>query len=277
MAILLAILTSASWGTGDFLGGMASKRQSTMQVAVGVQLIGAIGLGLAMPFFGAEFAWRDMLIGATAGAAGLMGLVLLYRGLARGPMAVVAPLTALMSAVVPAGWSIINSERPSLVLSIGLLLGLASIAMISKEPRLTTDRQITGEVVGEAIAAGVGFGLFLVIMSETAEAAAPWPVFAARVFAVLTLAIAALLTKTSVVPSEAYATIVASGVFDTAANVLFLFALEHGSLAPVAVLSSLYPVMTVILARMVLQERLDRPKLIGLGLALIAVGMIAGG
>ncbi|MFT7646113.1 MAG: drug/metabolite transporter (DMT)-like permease [Candidatus Poriferisodalaceae bacterium] len=277
MAILLAILTSASWGTGDFLGGMASKRQSTMQVALGVQLIGAIGLGLAMPFFGAEFAWRDMLIGATAGAAGLMGLVLLYRGLARGPMAVVAPLTALMSAVVPAGWSIINSERPSLVLSIGLLLGLASIAMISKEPRLTTDRQITGEVVGEAIAAGVGFGLFLVIMSETAEAAAPWPVFAARVFAVLTLAIAALLTKTSVVPSEAYATIVASGVFDTAANVLFLFALEHGSLAPVAVLSSLYPVMTVILARMVLQERLDRPKLIGLGLALIAVGMIAGG
>jgi drug/metabolite transporter (DMT)-like permease len=277
MAILLAILTSASWGTGDFLGGMASKRQSTMQVALGVQLIGAIGLGLAMPFFGAEFAWRDMLIGATAGAAGLMGLVLLYRGLARGPMAVVAPLTALMSAVVPAGWSIINGERPSLVLSIGLLLGLASIAMISKEPRLTTDRQITGEVVGEAIAAGVGFGLFLVIMSETAEAAAPWPVFAARVFAVLTLAIAALLTKTSVVPSEAYATIVASGVFDTAANVLFLFALEHGSLAPVAVLSSLYPVMTVILARMVLQERLDRPKLIGLGLALIAVGMIAGG
>jgi len=289
MAVVLALLTAASWGAGDFLGGTAAKRQSIMRVAVGVQVVGVVGLALTMPFFGAVFSWRDLLIGASAGGAGLLGLMLLYRGLARGPMAVVAPLSALMSATVPVAWGLANGERPGWIVASGLVLGLTSIVVISREPRRATDRQITLEVVGGAIAAGVGFGLFLVIMSETAEASAPWPVFGARAFAVAAALIVVAATGLHVGPDSVDGSklsplrtgdrlvIVMAGICDTAANVFFLYALERGSLAPVAVLSSLYPVMTVILARIVFDEKLDRPKFIGLALALLAVGLIAGG
>ena len=241
-----------------------------------VQAFGAIGLIVTMPFYGAEFAWRDVLIGASGGWIGVMGLALLYRGLARGPMAVVAPLTALTAAVVPVAWDVAKGNRPSAVTWIGIVVGLVAIVVISSERDHSTT-PVSVRVVAEALAAGACFGLYFSIISEAAEDSAPWPIVGSRVVTVVGLVTLVLVRRIPVQQVERRWIMFFGGLCDTGANVTFLFALEHGSLAAVAVMSSLYPAATVLCARVVLHEKLDRIKIAGLVIALVAVGLIAGG
>ena len=276
MAAFLALLTSALYGTGDFFGGLATKRNNAIAVLLIVQTTGMTGLAITMPLYGADFVWRDVGIGAAGGLVGLVGLALLYRGLARGPMSVVAPLTALTSALVPVLWGLVDGDRPGVVTSIGIAIGLIAIVVVSME-RDRSDTPVTARVVVEALLAGASFGSFFSLLRETAEDGAPWPILGARVVSVSLLITVVLVRRVPVKVEHNRLVMVAGGLCDTFANVTFLFALEYGSLAPVAVLSSLYPAATVLWARLLLGEKLDRRRIIGLAAALVAVGLIAGG
>ena len=276
MAALLALLTSVLYGTGDFIGGLTTKRNRAIVVLFYVQVFGGLALAVTMPLYGATFAWRDVLIGVTAGWIGLLALGLLYRGLARGPMAVVAPLTALTSAVVPVVWDLAGGTRPSGLTGIGMVVGLIAIAIVSSESN-DESTPVTVQVVVEALLAGCGFGLFFAALSETSDDAAPWPVLGSRISTITIMAVILVARKIDVGQVTDRGLLFVGGLCDTGANVVFLFALRHGSLAAVAVLSSLYPAATVVWARLVLKERLDGRKILGLATALAAVGLIAGG
>ena len=276
MAALLALLTSALYGTGDFFGGLATKRHHAVTVLLTVQTAGLVGLTVTMPLYDAAFGWSDLVVGGVAGLAGLAGLTLLYRSLAAGPMAVVAPLTALTSAIVPVLWDTVGGGRPSALTGIGMLVGLAAIGTVSVE---SADKHtpVKLSVISESLMAGTAFGLFFAILSETGEESAPWPILGARLVSVALLLAVALGRRVPIRPAHDRRVMIAGGLCDTGANVTFLFALKYGALAPVAVLSSLYPAATVVWARVLLGETLDRRKIIGLATALLAVALIAGG
>jgi drug/metabolite transporter (DMT)-like permease len=276
MAAALALLTSGLYGTADFFGGLATRRNNAVVVLFVGQTVGMIGLAVTLPLFGAVFAWRDLGIGAGAGLIGLAGLALLYRGLAKGPMAVVAPLTAITAAVVPVGWDLVDGARPSTATSIGMVTGLVAIAVVSIELD-STRPSVSASTVFEALAAGFGFGLFFVLISRTSPESAPWPVMGSRVVSVALLGLVVAARRLPLTHRRDRRVMVGSGLCDTGANITFLLALEYGSLAPVAVLSSLYPAATVIWARVVLGERIDRQRTIGLCAAVASVALIAGG
>ena len=278
MAVFLSLLTAAMFGTGDFLGGMAAKRASILQVVAGSHLVGLIGVLAVTPLVADAFSWTDLGLGAAGGAFGGAGVALLYRGLARGPMAVVAPLTAVTSAAVPAVWGLADGDELSAAAWIGVGLALVAIGLVS----VSTDSftaPVTPLVVVEALLAGTGFGLFFIFLDITDGATAPWPVVGARLVTSVTLIGVILLTRRQLVPADRLGAglIVATGAFDTGSNVAFLFATDQGQLTLVAVLSSLYPIVTVLLARVVLSERMTRLQLAGFVAALSGTVLIAAG
>jgi drug/metabolite transporter (DMT)-like permease len=277
VAITLALLTAALFGTGDFLGGLAGKRMSVLRVLAISHTIGLVLITTGAVVIADEFLLRDLAWGALAGIAGFIGLALLYRGLARGPMGVVAPLTAITSAAVPAGWGLlIDDESLAGTAWIGVVVALVAIGLASASP--IEQSPISLAAILEALLAGVGFGLMFVGLDQTVEASAPWPVVGGRLMTVSAMAVFFFIVKreSPLPPVRADIRLPAiAGLVDTFSNALFLYATLEGDLAIVAVLSSLYPIATVILARLVLGERLTCLQQIGFVAAMVATTLIA--
>lgn len=276
MAILFGLLSAVSFGTGDFFGGLSSKKLSVLSVVACAHLVGLIGVA-TFSFLAADaFSWEALGIGAIGGAFGAGGLGLLYKGLSTGPMAVVAPITAISSAVVPALWGLVGGESLSSLAWIGIIIALVAIGLTSLPSDASVDG-VTARVVIESLLAGAGFGIFFIFLDMTAPEVAPWPVVGARLFTVSCLMPVVLMKKRhefSAIKAESK-TLLLTGVFDTLANVLFLAATLRGDLTIVGVLSSLYPVSTVILARTILNEKMSPLQLVGMALALTATALIA--
>ena len=273
MAVLLSVVTAFLYGSGDFLGGVASRRHSAIQVLTTVSLIGAVPLLFVAPFVATSPSTPDLFLGAAAGLIGIAGLGLLYRGLARGPMAIFAPITAIVSAVFPVIWGVSRGDQQGLKIWFGLAIGLIGIFVLSSQPT-ADDIRVSFSVICEALLAGLAFGLFFSLLSETNTESAPWPIVAGRFSASLVLIFVALVQKTQLRPTRGWFSLIACGICDTGANVAFLFALRYGQLGPVAVLASLYPAVTVLLARIVLGEHLTNRRLLGLFLAMATVVLV---
>ncbi len=276
-AAVLALLGAASWGTGDFFGGLASRRAHVLTVLALSQAIGLVGVatwaiasGEAVPGLG------DVLPAAGAGAAGAIGLAALYRGLAIGAMGIVAPISAT-SPAVPLGLDLVRGDAPSGIQWAGIAAALAGVVLLAREPGRARDAGLAAGV-SLALVAALGFGLFVVGLDAASDGGATWAVVIAR-SASTVLALAALVA--AAVPPRAPArllpAIAAVGVFDTTANVLVAFATTHGSAGIVAVLSALYPLTTIVLARLFLAERLDRHRRVGGVLALAGAALVAVG
>jgi drug/metabolite transporter (DMT)-like permease len=277
VAALLALGGALFWGVGDFLGGLATRRAAVLTVLAASQAIGLAGVLVwvwitADPFPGAQ----ALLPAALAGVVGVIGLGALYRGLAVGAMGIVAPISAA-SPVVPLGFDAAQGIVPGALQWLGVGLVLAGIAVVSREPAGTGRRLAHG--AGLAGVAALGFGLFVVGLDAGADESAPWAVAAARSASVtLVVAAAALVTRTSLRPAAGLLPIlVAVGVFDTGANVFVAFAATKGAAGIVAVLSALYPIVTVALARVVLGERLSAARRVGGGVALAGAALVAAG
>ena len=278
VSILLSLITAAAFGTGDFVGGLSAKRMSVLQVVAGSHFIGLIGVFVATVLIDNTFIASEFALGALGGAFGGIGVGLLYRGLSRGPMSVVAPLTAVTSAAVPALWGIFTGERFSTIGWAGLALAFVAIWLTSTSSD-DTQAPITVQVVAEALLAGAGFGTLFIVLDTTEDVGAPWPIVGARLLT-STLLITWLLSQRQPVFAKdrtGFGLVALTGIFDTGSNVLFLYALQVADLTVVSVLSSLYPIATVLLARTVLDERMNRWQLIGFVIALTATAMIAVG
>ena len=278
--MLLSLITAVMFGTGDFIGGLAGKRMRVLQALAGAHLIGLVGVTATSLLIADRFRWEDLGFGAIAGAFGFVGLALLYRGLARGPMGVVAPLTAITSAAVPAFWgTVVDDDSLSLLSWLGVSFALLAIGLVSRADDDGGSARVTARVVGEALLAGAGFGFMFVVLAQTDPTSAPWPIVGARLLTASVLLAAFTITGRQVFPRDrvSFQLVVGLGLFDTGSNVVFLYAADRGSLTVVAVLSSLYPIATVLLARFVLGEQMSRIQTGAFVMAMAATGFIVAG
>jgi len=276
VASLLALGGAACWGVGDFLGGLSSRRLAVLTVLVVSQAIGLAGMLVWVVADGEPFPGIvELLPAAAAGIAGLVGLAALYRGLAVGAMGIVAPISAA-SPIVPLAVDASKGVVPAALQWLGIALVLAGIVTLSREPSAGSGRMAAG--AGLAMLAALGFGLFVVGLDAGADESAAWAVVAARATAISIALPAALVTRSSLRPPRgALPMLVGVGVFDTGANVLVATATTHGAAGIVAVLGALYPVVTVILAWVVLGERLSPTKRAGGAIALAGAAFVAAG
>jgi drug/metabolite transporter (DMT)-like permease len=276
VAVVLALASAVVYGTADFLGGLASRRASVFGVVALSQVIGLAALLLILPWLGGPVTTADLAWGAAAGIAGATGLVLFFRTLARGVMSVVAPITAVTAAAVPVLVGLIAGERIGTWAGLGIALALMAVVLVSAEGGLAALRAARPASIPPALAAGTVFGVFFVFLDRTGDDTGLTPLVAARLASVALVVAIALAGRRSLrVPSGSLLLVGASGVGDMTANALFLLAThEGGQLAIVGVLASLYPVSTVLLAQVVLRERLVPAQLAGLVSAFAAVVLI---
>jgi uncharacterized membrane protein len=276
MAAILALSAAVAYGVGDFLGGVAARRESATVVVLWSHLVGLVMLLVLAPLLGGELTPRAMAVGAVAGLAGGTGVALFYRGLAVGTMSVVAPIAALLSAAVPVVAGLIDGERPTPAALAGIALALGAIVLVSRDAAPEDRGPVRWQALALAVGAGLAFGLFFVVISHAGDGVGIWPLVGARAASVaLFLGLGAVGVTAAAPPKGAIGAIVACGVLDAGANVFLLLALDRGLLSVVSVLTALYPAGTVLLARYVLGENLRPVQRAGLGVAGMAAVLIA--
>jgi drug/metabolite transporter (DMT)-like permease len=279
MAIFLAIGAALTYGASDFLGGIATKRVGeSLGVVAASSAVGVALLLLLVPVFGGDPTIDDFAWGAAAGVGGGLGVILFYRALAEGVMSVVAPVTAVTSAVVPVAAGLALGERPGAVALAGVALAIAAVALLSRQTAGAKEATPVNRtrVFSFAFLAGLGFGAFFVLLDQTSDDAGMWPLVASRSTTfVLAVAIALVLRRSLAIRADARLATFCTGVLDMSANALFLVANREGLLSLVAVIVSLYPASTMALAQVFLGERLERHQVVGVGLAAVAVVLIA--
>ena len=285
MAVLRGLAAAVVYGAADFMGGLASKRTSVVSVVLVSQLFGSALLVIVLPFLLTEpFGATAVLWGVAAGASGGFGVMFLYRGLARGKMSVVAPITAVGAASIPVAFGLLSGESPGALAAAGIVVALAAVVLVSMSPQAgeasaTPERSsFAARGLLDAVAAGFFFAFFFIFLDVAGSASGLWPLVGARVGSFALIGGVALASRQPLAPAPgSTATIAAVGMLDVAANVLYVLAIRTGLLSLVAVLTSLYPASTVILARTVLGERMSRPQLAGVALAASGVALMAAG
>ena len=281
MAYLLALASALMYGAADFTGGLATRRAATIPVVISSQFSGMVLLALLLPILpGSSPSRTDGVGGVAAGLPGGGGVALLYRGLAIGRMAVVAPTTAVCAVVIPVVAAMLLGERPGGLAVLGIALGIGSIVLVSQQTEATSGPGRSGASglppgVGIALVSGVLIGFFFLSLARTAPSSGMWPILAARITSVTLFAAAALVRGIPLAPARpALWLALAGGTVDMPANAAYLLAAREGQLSLVVTLSSLYPASTVLLARVLLGERLNARQLGGVGCALAAIVLI---
>lgn len=279
MAILLGLAAALTYGAGDFVGGLVTRRAPLFTVVLLSQVAGTALLVAAVPFFtepgptASALAW-----GGASGAAGATGVLFLYKGLAEGRMSIVAPITSVEAAVVPVVWGLASGERPAVVALAGVVVALVAVLLVAGfEPAAATEPRTRRLAAGvpEALVAGLAFGAFFILLDGAGDDTGLWPLVGGRTASLTLLTVLVLVRgeRISAAPGTR-GPIVAAGVLDVAANLLYLLSTREGLLSIVAVLTSLYPASTILLARIVLGERMGRLQLAGLALAAAGVVMM---
>ncbi len=281
VAALLAIASSLSWGLSDFLGGLLSRRHhlvAVMLLSQGVALailVAAVLLGAPTEHDAAATAWA-----AGVGGLGLLGLIAFYRALSIGTMSIVAPISAT-GVTIPVLVGLASGERPGALQVVGMLLAFSGVVLAAREPPAADaeERRTARTAVWLALLAAIGFGSFFAGIDRAEQTAdVAWVLLAARAADVALLVAAAALVRPRIPTApRALGAIAAVGFFDLLANLLFVLAAGRGLLSVVGVLGSLYPAVTVVLARVVLHERLSRTQCAGVLLTLTGVVALAGG
>ena len=269
----LSLSAAASWGAADFSGGLAAKRADTFGVVVVAHATGLLFmLTLALLAHEPVPERAALLWGAAAGLVGGVGLAALYKALAIGTMGINAPLSAVITAVLPLLFSFLTEGLPRTWQLAGFALALVSIWLIAGQP----GARGRNPGMGLAVIAGIGFSGFLLFSKLAAAHAVFWPLVAARAASTLLMLTIVSVRGRGWKPSAAAVPyMLVAGVLDSGANALFIAATQRGRLDVAAVLSSLYPASTVVLARVLLKERLSRSQSVGIIAALVAVALIA--
>ena len=278
MAIFLGLCVALGFGSGDFVGGLASRRSPTLAVLTLAQACALAGaIVFAFSSYGDAVA-RDFGFGALAGALAVVGLGLLYHGLATGRMGIVAPITAVVASSIPVAWGIGTGEDPSRVSLFGVAVAIGAGGLIARERDLPVDGAAVGRDIVLAIGAGIAFGCSFIAYAETSDDSGFWPLLAARGVA-FPLALAALLvTRTSIRSSRREVRFALSaGALDVISTALLLIAVREGLSSLVAPVAALGPAFTVALAWLVLSEPIAKWQRVGLVLGVVGLVLIAAG
>ncbi|MGV9700257.1 EamA family transporter [Streptomyces sp. NPDC003470] len=275
IALLLALGSSLAYGCADFLGGLGARRAHVLRTVVVAAPASLVVELLLWPVLGASFGTGALAWGAASGVASAAAFALLYRTLAIGPMNVLSPVTALVSAMLPVGVGLLQGERLGLAGLLGLPLALVAVVLVSAGHGAGAARPSRTALL-LALGAGAAIALQLVFLHQAPSDSGVAPLIIGRaVSSAVTLAAAGLMFRRLGPAKPAYGVSAAAGVLDSVANLLFLLAARGGDLAVVAVVTALYPAGTVLLARGVLAERVHRGQFVGLGTAAVAVGLLA--
>ena len=276
LAIALALAASASWGLGDFFGGLTSRRLHVLTVLVVQQVFGLAAAATWVLLSGDGLpGWTATAWAAAAGVGGCLGIGALYRGMAVGAMGIVAPVSAV-AAVIPFAVGIGSGERPGALQIAGVVLALVGVAVAYRDPADRGGGRAAG--IGLALVAALGFGLYFVFADRAADESVPFAVATARGVSLGVALAAALVVGASLRPGRSFLpALVLIGLCDVGANMLFSLATTRGYLSIVSVLSALYPVVTVALAAVLLHERVARTQGIGVIGALAGAALITAG
>jgi uncharacterized membrane protein len=279
MSLLLGLVVAASFGSGDFLGGLASTRAKTVAVLVVVQTCALVGALVVAGVAGGDPHGGDFALGALAGMLNVGALGCLYQGLAVGRAGVVAPIAAVVGAVIPVVWGLASGENPANAVLVGVVLAVVAGGLISVERGEHPASDAGGRsALVLALLAGVGFGLSFVCYGNTRDASEFWPVFSGRVGAALAVVVVATVLRVSpVLPRRPRVEAIAAGLLDVTATALLLVAVRNGLFATVAPVAALAPAFTVGHAWWYLRQRPSRIQIAGLAIALSGLVLIAVG
>jgi drug/metabolite transporter (DMT)-like permease len=278
IAVALALAASLSWGIADFGGGIGARRVHLVWVLVISQVAGLLLVGTLVlatqphPPSGRELAW-----GVFGGVMGAVGLGSFYRALAVGTMGIVGPISAT-GAILPVAYGLARGEHPSVLQGVGIVVAVGGVVVASLEPLPEGGGRKLATGVGLSLIAALGFGSAILGLNRVSQAGVVWGTLTLRLTVIPTVCIAALLVRPSLARLRPTLPIlVAAGLFDTGANLLYGASARHGLISVVSVLGSLYPVVLVVLARFVLTERIARTQLVGVAVALAGVALISAG
>jgi drug/metabolite transporter (DMT)-like permease len=286
MVVLLGLAAAVLYGSGDFLGGMATRRAHVLTVLMLVETAAVIVAVAAAVMSGGPASLPGLAWGFSAGVIGGLGLIIFYVGLAAGPMSVVAPVSGLVATVLPVAVALAGGERPGAGVYAGALLCLVAIVLASSasetegpgDPGLARPPHRLGRAIAYGTASGVSFGLFFLLIRIAGQSGEVWPVAAGRIGELAIVLAAAAVLRPGLLRSIGGGlrggiplAAVSAGVIDVVANLCYVAATRTGSFGLAVVLASLYPGVTVLLARVVLGERLRWIQRAGLGLAAIGI------
>jgi uncharacterized membrane protein len=278
LAVALGLAASISWGVADFLGGLKSRTLELLAVLLLSQGTGLLLIALIVGLHGRPAPDAEhVLYACLSGLAGVIGLAAFYRGLAVGAMAVVAPISGT-AAAIPVAFGLLSGERPAAPQAVGIALAIAGVVLASRELPEEAGRSRVAAGTGLALLSAVGFGSFFVAMDAASEADVFWAIFFNRATSLSALLLLALALRPGLRVGRADArALIAIGALDISANSLFAAASTEGLVSLVAVLASLYPIVTIALARLVLGERIRRLQQAGVAAALAGVALISAG
>ena len=274
LAVTCGISSAVAWGTGDFSGGYASRKGNLFAVILISQFVGGVSLvGMALLFSETIPPFEALFYGALAGVFGILGLIALYKGLAQGRMGIVAPLSAVLTALVPIGYTAIYAGLHTITQSIGFICFVAAVWLLSSAE---VGLRMTRNEFFLSFTAGLGFGFFFIFIDQANDLAILWPLVGARFASVSLLLFFIFLAGKPARPLNGQWILIGiTGVMDAAGNAFFSMAAHLGRLDVSAVLGSLYPAATIMLAWFFLKERLRRQQWAGVGLAFAALILIS--
>jgi drug/metabolite transporter (DMT)-like permease len=273
VAAFCALAASAAWGVADFVGGVKSRVLHVLAVMLAGQLAGLLTIGTVVAVRGIGPAEPGVALAAPAALAGTLGVLAFYRSMAVGVISIVAPIAAV-STVIPVAVGLIGGERPSSVQGAGMALTIVGVALAAREPAEDGPRRFaTG--AGLALVAAVGFGSYFPVMHAAAQHDVVWSVLVFRLTSVTLVASAALVVRPTLRPAGQLGWGAAVGILDTLGNFAFAAASARGLVSLVSVLASLYPIVTVALAQLVLGERITPSQAAGATATLAGVVLIS--
>ena len=272
-SIIFGLLSAISFGCGDFTGGYITKRTNVFLVLLYSQFVGSIFLIISIIVFGEKIVFVNVLYGVISGVFGGIGLLAFYHGLSRGNMGIVAPITAVITPIIPLIFSFLNLKY-SIAQVIGIGLALLSIWLVSSSH---INKKISFNDVTFAIIAGIGFGMFLLFIDLASTSTSILvPILIARLSSFSLIVIVTFyLGNFEIVSKKTFSLTGLAGILDTLGNLFFIFSSKAGRLDFATILLSLGPVVTVLLAWKILHEKLSKTQILGIGLSVFAVSLLS--
>jgi drug/metabolite transporter (DMT)-like permease len=272
LSILFALSAAIAWGSGDFTAGLVSRRVGPFHTVLISYSVGLLALAIVALVRREQFPpASDLIWGAIAGLSGMIGLGFLMRGFVTGRMGIVAPVSAVLAAAIPVIFTAFTEGLPRQLQLLGFGLALISIWLLSRPERF--GGRPAG--LGMALLAGLGFSGFFIALDQVSQSAVFWPLVAGRLAACTVMAVLALSTGRPLIPSPfPLGLLVLAGILDVAGNLFFLLSMQLGRMDVTAVLGSLYPAVTAMLAWLLTKEHMARLQMLGVAIAVLAIVMI---